>query len=91
MVNIVAELFFKIFGNGAIMALFVVGTFVGLLLMMRANVMTIALVVAPLLLTFIVAPKISNFIEITPWVYPLVFLFMGIIASLVIIQGVLSR
>lgn len=85
MVNDIAEGLFQIFGDGQIMGLFLIGFFVVLLIMMRANLATILTVILPLVLTFTLAPKLTNFVSIEPWILPVLFLAFGLIAAFVIL------
>ena len=78
-INQIADLFFQIFGNGKIMALFIISFFVILLFLMRANLATILLVIIPLILAFTLNPVTTNFIDIEPYVY---FSLLGVLAIL---------
>jgi len=89
-INDVANLFFQIFGNGFIMALFIVMFFVVMLFIMRANFAAILIVILPLTLGLAFNKSFTNMIEFQPWIFYALLLAFGVIAGTMIIINALK-
>lgn len=81
-VNDIADLFFQIFGNGLIMALFVIGFLVVMMLIFRANIAVILIVIVPVILGFTLNSKLTNLIQIEPYIFPVAILVLFFVVGL---------
>ncbi len=90
-INDVAGLFFQLFGDGKIMAFFVVLFFIVLLFLLRANIATILIVILPLVLGLAFNRQVSNFIDVSPWIYWILLLAFGMIAGTIIVVSAMRN
>ncbi len=83
--NDVASLFFQIFGDGVIMALFIFIFFVTILFLLKVNMATILIVILPMVLGLAFNKQISNLIEVEPWTFWILAMAFGLVGGGVII------
>ncbi|KKM91451.1 hypothetical protein LCGC14_1228390 [marine sediment metagenome] len=89
--NDIADFFFQMFGDGIIMAFFVVMFFLVLLWLLKVNIATILIVILPLILGLAFNKQVSNLIEVSPWVYWVLLLTFGLIAGGVIVVSAMRN
>lgn len=91
MVTDVGNFFFQMFGDGVIMAFFIIVFFIVLLMVLRTNIATIFIVILPLILAFTLTPKTSNMIELDPSIFVMVILGFGLLAAFFIIIAMIEK
>lgn len=83
--DITTGLLFPVFGHGLIMALVMISIIIIILLIFRVNIATIFIVLLPLVLGLVYNPKLTNMIELPPWIFYALLLGFGFILFTVII------
>ena len=84
----IVDLFWAIFGNGYVIALFFIVFFLIMMLIARVNLATMLIVILPVILGFAINSKGSDIIGFQSWIFMGVLLALGLIfAMLVFIKG----
>lgn len=82
-IDLIAEFFFSIFGNGLIMAIIILALMVMILVTFKANVVVILIVIIPVVVGFVLNQAQSNFIEMPAWFLITLFIMAGLMFSTV--------
>ncbi len=79
--DLLAGMFFNIFGNGLIIMTVLAFTMITILLAMRADISVILMILIPLLAGLLLNVAGSNFISLPPWILIVIFIIAGFIFS----------
>lgn len=69
LLNQVGDLFYQIFGSGLILGFVIIIFFMVILLALKANVATILIITAPLVLGLTLSSRLTNLIELPTWIF----------------------
>lgn len=78
-VDLIAEFFYSIFGNGIFIALVIIAVITLMLLSFRATALVILMVLIPLVIGFVLNIAFSNFLEIPAWILIALWISIGIL------------
>ncbi len=80
--DLVADLFFSVFGNGLIMGIIIIGLLTTLILVMRGNLAVVLMTLIPVIIGIVLGVANSNFIMLPAWFLIVLFICAGFIFSL---------
>ena len=78
-IDLLASMFYTVFGNGYILALVLATVVILTVLAMRGNLAVILILLVPLFIGFVVNASLSNFLEFPTWVLLVTFMLLGLV------------
>jgi len=84
-INLLANFFYGIFGNGLVMTTVIFAVVMITLATLRVNLAVSLLILIPLALGFVLNTANSNMISLDSWIYVAIFMIAGLMFSLFLI------